>query len=560
MAQIKCPHCGKAFTVDESEYASIVKQVRDAEFERDIEERVRLVEKNQGSAVAAAEARAREAAQAELADVRSKAVSDLMNAQAKAASDLADARSAAQAESARKDALIAGLKAQLEGAKSSVESARATAESAAAQKLADAEAALARAEAASASALAAAKSSAAAEIAERDRRIAELEAAAKSREETFDAQRDLAVTQAVSEQGQQIVALKGELTAAKLERDQVEASLKQTMAEQLGYKDQAIREKDDEIERMRSQRSRLSVKLIGESLEQHCEMQFNQMRMVAFPNAEFHKDNEVIGGSKGDYVFREKDESGAEVVSIMFDMKSEDENSLQSSRKKNSDHFAKLDRDRKNKKCEYAVLVSTLEPESDLYNSGIVDVSYEYPKMYVIRPQFFLPLIGILRNAGKNAVDARRELEQIKQQNIDITGFENALEDFKDKFGKNYETASKKFGAAIDEIDKTIDHLQKVKDNLLSSERQLRLANDKADGLTIRKLTWKNPTMKAKFAELADASGKGEAAGGKDKTAGEKGKDKGEYEVASEDKKAETGVLGTVDVTDDSAAEPDEVE
>ena len=504
MAQIKCPHCGKAFTVDESEYASIVKQVRDAEFERDIEERVRLVEKNQGSAVAAAEARAREAAQAELADVRSKAASDLMNAQAKAASDLADARSAAQAESARKDALIAGLKAQLEGAKSSVESARAAAESAAAKKLSDAEAALARAEAASASALAAAKSSAAADIAERDRRIAELEAAAKSREEAFDAQRDLAVTRAVSEQGQQIVALKGELTAAKLERDQVEASLKQTMAEQLGYKDQAIREKDDEIERMRSQRSRLSAKLIGESLEQHCEQQFNQMRMVAFPNAEFHKDNEVIGGSKGDYVFREKDESGAEVVSIMFDMKSEDENSLQSSRKKNSDHFAKLDRDRKNKKCEYAVLVSTLEPESDLYNSGIVDVSYEYPKMYVIRPQFFLPLIGILRNAGKNAVDARRELEQIKQQNIDITGFENALEDFKDKFGKNYETASKKFGAAIDEIDKTIDHLQKVKDNLLSSERQLRLANDKADGLTIRKLTWKNPTMKAKFAELAE--------------------------------------------------------
>lgn len=504
MAQIKCPHCGKAFTVDESEYASIVKQVRDAEFERDIEERVRLVEKNQGSAVAAAEARAREAAQAELADVRSKAASDLMSAQTKAASDLADARSAAQAESARKDALIAGLKAQLEGVKSSVESARATAESAAAQKLADAEAALARAEAASASALAAAKSSAAAEIAERDRRIAELEGAAKSREEAFDAQRDLAVTRAVSEQGQQIVALKGELTAAKLERDQVEASLKQTMAEQLGYKDQALREKDDEIERMRSQRSRLSVKLIGESLEQHCEQQFNQMRMVAFPNAEFHKDNEVVGGSKGDYVFREKDESGAEVVSIMFDMKSEDENSLQSSKKKNSDHFAKLDRDRKNKKCEYAVLVSTLEPESDLYNSGIVDVSYEYPKMYVIRPQFFLPLIGILRNAGKNAVDARRELEQIKQQNIDITGFENALEDFKDKFGKNYETASKKFGAAIDEIDKTIDHLQKVKDNLLSSERQLRLANDKADGLTIRKLTWKNPTMKAKFAELAE--------------------------------------------------------
>ena len=408
MAQIKCPHCGKAFTVDESEYASIVKQVRDAEFERDIEERVRLVEKNQGSAVAAAEARAREAAQAELADVRSKAASDLMSAQAKAASDLADARSAAQAESARKDALIAGLKAQLEGAKSSVESARATAESAAAQKLAAAEAALARAETASASALAAAKSSAAAEIAERDRRIAELEAAAKSREEAFDAQRDLAVTQAVSEQGQKIVALKGELTAAKLERDQVEASLKQTMAEQLGYKDQAIREKDDEIERMRSQRSRLSVKLIGESLEQHCEMQFNQMRMVAFPNAEFHKDNEVIGGSKGDYVFREKDESGAEVVSIMFDMKSEDENSLQSSKKKNSDHFAKLDRDRKNKKCEYAVLVSTSVGAMDTPSSSSSPTSSSIAVMESRNPSSKRSSSRCSRTSGSPVTSSKR--------------------------------------------------------------------------------------------------------------------------------------------------------
>ena len=230
-------------------------------------------------------------------------------------------------------------------------------------------------------------------------------------------------------------------------------------------------------------------------------MEFNRVRMMAFPKAEFHKDNDVVDGTKGDYVFRELDDSGVEVVSIMFDMKNEDDNST--NRKRNEDHLKKLDKDRRDKGCEYAVLVSTLEPESELYNTGIVDVSYLYPKMYVIRPQFFLPLISLLRNAGRNAVDARRELEEIRQQNIDITGFEDALEDFKAKFGKNYETASKKFGTAIEEIDKTIDHLNKVKENLLSSERQLRIANDKAEGLTIRKLTWKNPTMKAKFAEAA---------------------------------------------------------
>ena len=504
MAQIKCPHCGKAFTVDESEYASIVKQVRDAEFERDIEERVRLVEKNQGSAVAAAEARAREAAQAELADVRSKAVSDLMNARAKAASDLADARSAAQTESARKDALIAGLKAQLEGAKSSVESARATAESAAAQKLARAEAALARAEAASAAALAAAKSSAAADIAERDRRIAELEAAAKSREEAFDAQRALAVTQAVSEQDQQIVALKGELTAAKLERDQVEASLKQAMAEQLGYKDQAIREKDDEIERMRSQRSRLSVKLIGESLEQHCETEFNRLRMTAFPNAYFEKDNDASEGTKGDFIFRECDASGNEVISIMFEMKNENDETA--TKHKNEDFFKKLDHDRRQKGCEYAVLCTLLEPESELYNAGIVDVSYRYEKMYVIRPQFFIPMITLLRNAAMGSLRYKQELAEYKQQNIDVTNFEAKMEKFKDGFSRNYNLASKQFESAIKEIDAAIKQLEKTKDDLRRSTENLRLAHNKADELTIRKLTWGNKTMKAAFDEARETA------------------------------------------------------
>ena len=451
MAEIRCPHCGEAFTVDETEYAQIVKQVRDAEFEKDIAERVELVRQGQASAVEAAVAQANVRAQQQLS-----------NAQA-----------SLQGQLAEKDALIAKLRSEVEQGKSAVDVARLS---------------------------------------------AELEAQAKAASQAFASEKALAVREATSEQGEKIVALEGQVTAAQLERDQVEAQLRQEMTEKLGYKDQAIRDKEDEIERLRNQRSRLSVKLIGETLEQHCEMEFNRVRMMAFPKAEFHKDNDVVDGTKGDYVFRELDDSGVEVVSIMFDMKNEDDNST--NRKRNEDHLKKLDKDRRDKGCEYAVLVSTLEPESELYNTGIVDVSYLYPKMYVIRPQFFLPLISLLRNAGRNAVDARRELEEIRQQNIDITGFEDALEDFKAKFGKNYETASKKFGTAIEEIDKTIDHLNKVKENLLSSERQLRIANDKAEGLTIRKLTWKNPTMKAKFAEAAaerDARG---LAAGEDAAAG----------------------------------------
>ena len=232
-----------------------------------------------------------------------------------------------------------------------------------------------------------------------------------------------------------------------------------------------------------------------------------EARRLGFRGAEFHKDNEVVGGSKGDYVFRERDEDGLEVVSIMFEMKNEDDASAASSRHRNADFFRKLDQDRRNKGCEYAVLVSMLEPESDLYNAGIVDVSYEYEKMYVIRPQFFIPMITLLRNAAENSHAYRRELAEVRQQNLDITHFEDALEDFKERFGKNYDTASRKFQAAIDEIDKTISHLQKVKDNLTSSENQLRLANKKADELTIRKLTWKNPTMREKFEEARAARG-----------------------------------------------------
>ena len=492
MAEIRCPHCGEVFAVDETEYAQIVKQVRDAEFEKDIAERVELVRQGQTAAVEAAVAKARQEAAFEAAREREEAQRkaaaaseaaqrSLAAEQVRAQRELSAVQTEAQRAAAEKDALIAKLRAQVEQGASAEQMARMEAARDAQAKLAERDR----------------------QLAERDQRIAALEAEAKASKEAFQSEKALAVAKATGEQSQQIVELKGEVTAARLERDQVEASLQQKMTEQLGYKDQTIRDREDEIERLRNQRSRLSVKLIGETLEQHCEMEFNRVRMMAFPNAEFHKDNDVVDGTKGDYVFREKDPSGVEIVSIMFDMKNEDDNST--NRKRNEDHLKKLDKDRRDKNCEYAVLVSTLEPESELYNAGIVDVSYLYPKMYVIRPQFFLPLISLLRNAGKNAVDARHELQEIRQQNIDITGFEDALADFKEKFGKNYETASRKFGTAIDEIDKTIDHLNKVKENLLSSERQLRIANDKAEGLTIRKLTWKNPTMKAKFAEAEEA-------------------------------------------------------
>lgn len=454
MSEIRCPHCGEVFQVDETEYAEIVRQVRDAEFRRELEERALLAERERASAVEAAVARARQEA---------------------------------QADAAGRDAQIERLKAQVKAASDALELAKASAERDLAERLAEGR-----------------------------RRIAELEAAASAREEAFAAEKTLAVTQATGEQGQRIAELEGDLRAARLEREQVEASLRQQMSELATHKDQTIRDREDEIERLRNQRSRLSTKLVGESLEQHCEMEFNRWRSLGFRGAEFHKDNEVVDGSKGDYVFREVDADGVEVVSIMFEMKNEEEDSSSRNRHKNADFFKKLDRDRRNKGCEYAVLVSLLEPDSELYNAGIVDVSYEYEKMYVIRPQFFIPMITLLRNAAENAHSWRRELAQTRQQNIDITHFEDALEDFKARFGKNYDAASRRFQAAIEEIDKTISHLQKVKENLTSSENQLRLANKKAEELTIRKLTWKNPTMREKFAEARSLAAEGTALGSPD--------------------------------------------
>lgn len=262
----------------------------------------------------------------------------------------------------------------------------------------------------------------------------------------------------------------------------------------------AIELKDEEIERLKDMKAKLSTKMVGESLEQHCQTSFNQIRMAAFPNAYFEKDNDARTGSKGDYIFRECDEQGNEIISIMFEMKNENETTA--TKHKNEDFFKELDKDRREKKCEYAVLVSLLESNSELYNTGIVDVSYRYEKMYVIRPQFFIPIITLLRNAALNSMKYKAELAVVREQNIDITHFEENMEAFKTAFARNYELASRKFQSAIEEIDKTIAHLQKTKEALLSSENNLRLANNKAEELTIKRLTRGNPTMKSKFEEL----------------------------------------------------------
>ena len=292
-----------------------------------------------------------------------------------------------------------------------------------------------------------------------------------------------------------------QLALKDAENARAASEMRAEMDEKLAQQEGLIKYQEGEIARLRDMKARLATKLVGESLEVHCQNEFNKIRATAFPHASFGKDNDVRGGTKGDFIYRETTEDGTEFISIMFEMKNEAEDSAERNRHRNEEFFKKLDADRSKKDCEYAVLVTLLEPDNDLYNQGIVDVSWAYPKMYVIRPQFFIPMITVLRNASLNTAEARRELASVRQQNIDITNFEDKMERFKEGFEHNFMSASKRFDAAIGEIDKTIAHLQKVKDNLLSSENQLRLANDKAQGLTIRKLTYKNPTMKEKFDE-----------------------------------------------------------
>lgn len=288
--------------------------------------------------------------------------------------------------------------------------------------------------------------------------------------------------------------------------NKIESNEKENLLKELSLKEQykiQLQFKDEEIARYKDFKARLSTKMIGESLEQHCELEFNKLRATGFQSAYFEKDNDAKTGSKGDYIFREANPEGIEIVSIMFEMKNEMDTT--STKKKNEDFLKELDKDRREKNCEYAVLVSLLEPENELYNSGIVDMSHKFPKMYVIRPQFFIPIITLLRNAALNSLQYKQELAIIRSQNIDISNFEESMNEFKEKFSRNYEIASKKFKTAIEEIDKTIDHLQKTKEALLSSENNLRLANNKAEDLSIKRLTKNNPTMAAKFAELKNS-------------------------------------------------------
>lgn len=307
---------------------------------------------------------------------------------------------------------------------------------------------------------------------------------------------DLAVQTAIQTKNTEILELQTKLQLEQSERQLNETTMKERYQEEL-------KRKDEEIAYYKDFKARQSTKMLGESLEQHCEIEFNKLRATGFQNAYFEKDNDARTGSKGDFIFRESSADGVEFISIMFEMKNQMDTTA--TKHKNEDFFKELDKDRNEKGCEYAVLVSLLEEDSELYNTGIVDVSYRYPKMYVIRPQFFIPLITLLRNAALNSLEYRRELATVRNQNIDITNFENEVNDFKDKFARNYRLASDKFHKAIEEIDNTIKHLQKTKEALLSSENNLRLANDKAEDLTIKKLTKGNPTMTELFAELEES-------------------------------------------------------
>lgn len=462
MHEIICPHCGKAFKIDEAGYADILKQVRDNEFEQQLHERLELAEQDKRNAI-------------ELATT--KVASELQKVAVAKDSEIQELKAKLDAgEVARKLAVTEAL--------SAVEKERDALANELEQAKRDRHAVSELAEARLVSELQRTAATKDAEIQDLKARLDAVEVAKK-----------LAITEAVSVVEKERDDLKNGLARAALEKQLAEQSLKDKYETQ-------IKDRDDAIERLRDMKARLSTKMMGETLEQHCETEFNRIRATAFPRAYFEKDNDARTGSKGDYIFRDSDESGTEIVSIMFEMKNESDRTATKNR--NEDFLKELDKDRTEKGCEYAVLVSLLEPDSELYNTGIVDMFHRYPKMYVVRPQFFIPIITLLRNAAMNSLKYKSELALVKAQNIDITNFETELESFKTAFGKNYELASRRFQTAIDEIDKSIDHLQKTKEALLGTDRNLRLANDKAQDVTIKRLTRGNPTMAAKFADLKD--------------------------------------------------------
>jgi len=433
MNEIKCPTCNEIFKVDETGFADIVKQVRDREFEKALNERQALLEADKENAVKLAQA---------------------------------DTKNVLQAEAAKKDAEIAELKAKVEA--SDIQ-----------RKLAITQA------------LDEIKNSLQNDIAKKDAAIVEL----RTKMQAQDTEKQLAVSEAVNKVEKERDAIASALKAKDTEKQLLEASLKDKYQAELKTKDEMIAYYKD-------MKAKLSTKMVGETLEQHCEIQFNQIRATAFPRAYFEKDNDVKTGSKGDYIYRETGDDGTEIISIMFEMKNEGDETA--TKKKNEDFLKELDKDRGEKGCEYAVLVTLLESESELYNSGIIDMSHRYPKMYVIRPQFFIPMITVLRNAAMNSLKYKSELALVRSQNIDVTHFEEDLEAFKSGFGRNVSLFRSKFETAIDEIDKAIVRLQKTKEALLSSDNNLRLANNKLEDLTVKRLTRGNKTMTAKFAELKE--------------------------------------------------------
>ena len=460
MHEIICPHCNKAFKIDEAGYANILKQVHDNEFEQQLHERLELAEKDKLNAVELAKSEVSRTMQqtATAKDTEIQALKAKLDA-GDVAKKLAVTEALGDVEKAR-DALAS----ELEQAKRDKQ---------AASELADAKLA----------------NELQLTVGTKDKEIEAL----KAKLDATQVEQQVAIIGAVSVVEKERDEFKNGLKQAELEKQLAETSLRDKYETQ-------IKDRDDAIERLRDMKVRLSTKMVGETLEQHCDTEFNRIRATAFPRAYFEKDNDARAGSKGDFIFRDFDEAGTEIVSIMFEMKNESD--ATATKKKNEEFLKELDKDRIEKGCEYAVLVSLLEPESELYNSGIVDVFHRYPKMYVVRPQFFITIITLLRNAAMKSLEYKTELALVKAQNVDITDFENDLDKFKTAFGKNYDLAARKFQTAIDEIDKSIDHLQKTKDALLSTDRNLRLANNKAQDVTIKKLTKRNPTMAAKFDEL----------------------------------------------------------
>lgn len=465
MQEIKCPKCGEVFVVDESGYANIVKQVRDKEFAKELQKR-----------------------EEELKDAQQKDL-DLVRLEQK--NQLDKALSAKNSELSEKDKKIQELEACIKNNDIS-------------RNLAVSEAVNAKEKEISQKndEINALKADYIAKNMEQDKEIAKLQAQLANGEN----EKKMAVSEArqlkdkeLAEKNTEIIRLKDQLSNKDTEKQLGEESLKREYEAKLKHKDEQLKEKDEQIDYYKDFKARQSTKMVGESLEQHCLNQFNSLRMTAFPTAYFEKDNDAKSGSKGDFIFRESME-GTEFISIMFEMKNEMDETA--TKHKNEDFFKELDKDRREKKCEYAVLVSMLEMDNELYNNGIVDVSYRYEKMYVIRPQFFIPMITLLRNAALNSLKYRQELEAAKNQQLDIANFEENMNAFKQGFGRNYEIASKKFKTAIDEIDKTITHLQKTKDALLSSENQLRLANNKAEDLSIKKLTKNAPSVRKMFEEI----------------------------------------------------------